>query len=514
MKRSSSFFAFSFAVTLAACGTPPSPVIPQPVAAKASAEPGPPPPPPRPDTPDAPFRTNPPEAGPEVTFTPPKATEHKLANGLRVVYVPSHDVPIVAVRLVVLAGAADPGAPTGVYSFMGAMLEQGTDKKTALEVSDAFEAIGAQHGAGFDWDSGSLYAKVLKERAEKALELVAECALRPAFADAEIERYRSRRLAQLVQERSQPGAMAQNALAASVFGPAHPYGHPLAGAEADVKAIDRKKLQDAHKRAFVPGRLALVVAGDFDPAAMDKAVNALFGGLKPQPSTRAKVAKVAPLAKPEGRLVFVDRPQAPQSQVWLAQPGVMNDTKDRAPIVIMNEILGGMFSSRINLNLREKNAFTYGAHSSFAFRRGQGPFRAGGAIFADKTTAAIGELFAELNAIRERDVTDEELELAKKSYVLAMPARFETASDAAAAFGDLVAQEFPLDEYERRLERVSKVTKEDVRRVAKETLNPKTLKVVVVGDKAKLAPQLEALHLGAPEMRDAFGELESKEQKK
>ena len=203
-------------------------------------------------------------------------------------------------------------------------------------------------------------------------------------------------------------------------------------------------------------------------------------------------------------MVLVDKPGA-QSQIQVVRPGVPFSTKDRDSLVVMNAILGGMFSSRINLNLREKNAYTYGARSYFGMRHGAGPFLAGASVHAEKTIPAIKEIFVELEGLRSGGPTAEELSLAKESIRMAMPGRFETAGDVAAAISDLVVYDLPLDEYEKRPARIDAVTAADVKRVAAEYLESKVMTVVVVGSKATLAPQIESLGFGPFEERDAYG---------
>ncbi len=494
-------------VAAAACGgdPPPVPVTPQPPIvtpppASTVAAPL--------ETPDAVFRQQAPAADGKITFVAPKVVEVTLKNGLRVLIVERHELPVVGLRLVVSAGAGDlEGARPGALSFLGGMIEQGTKKRTSLQISDDFEAIGAQHGAWFDWDSGGLSVKVLKDKLDAALELMSDVALNPTFPDAEIERLRARRIAGIQAEKSSPGTIAQNSVAAVVFGRAHPYGHSLGGEEVDAKKLTRAELVSAYGRLFVPKNAAIIVAGDITKDALLPKLEATFGTWKGAgaaisrkgPKTPAKVAA-------ERRVVLVDKPGA-QSQIQVVRPGVPFSTKDRDSLVVMNAILGGMFSSRINLNLREKNAYTYGARSYFGMRHGAGPFLAGASVHAEKTLPAIKEIFVELEGLRSGGPTEEELSLAKESIRMAMPGRFETAGDVAAAISDLVVYDLPLDEYEKRPGRIDAVTAADVKRVAAEYLESKAMTVVVVGSKATLAPQLESLGFGPFEERDAYGNL-------
>ena len=504
--RTTRALALTFTLALAACGgetpppvTPPAPVLPPlpPPVVEAPTT-----------TPDAPFRQQAPAPDGKITFVAPKVVEAQLKNGLRVLIVERHDLPVVGLRLVVGAGAGDlEGARPGALSFLGGMIEQGTKKRSALQVSDDFEAIGAQHGAWFDWDSGGVSVKVLADKLDAALELMSDVALHPTFPDAEIERLRARRIAGIQAEKSSPGTVAQNALAAAVFGRAHPYGHNLGGEEIDAKKLTRAELVRAYDRLFVPKNAAIVVAGDITKDSILPKLEATFGG-GAWKSTAAPLSHKGPKppakAAAEKRIVLVDRAGA-QSQIQVARTGVPYATKDRESIVVMNAILGGMFSSRINMNLREKNAYTYGARSYFAMRHGAGPFLAGASVFAEKTVPAIKEVFNEIEGLRRDGPTGEELALAKESIRLAMPGRFETVGDVASAVADLVVYDLPLDDFEKKLARIDAVTAADVKRVAVEQLKSDTMTVVVVGGKATLAPQLESLGLGAFEERDAYG---------
>lgn len=486
-----------------ACGGSPPPATPPsappPPAPAATAEA------PR-VTPDAPFRQQPPAADGKVQFTAPKIAEAKLKNGLRVLVVERHDLPIVSARLVVSMGAGDlPDVRPGLMSFLGSMLEQGTKKRNALQLSDDFEAIGAHHGAWVDWDSGGVSMRVLSERLDAGLELMADVALSPTFPDAEIERLRTRRITGIQAEKSSPQAIASNAVAAALFGRAHPYGHSITGEEADAKKITRAELVRTYDRLFNPQNAAIVVAGDVTQATLLPKLEAAFGGWKGKPGAAVrKPPKTPAKTATDKRVVFVDRPGA-QSQIQLVRPGVPHSVKDRDAIIIANAILGGMFSSRVNMNLREKHAYTYGARSYFAMRHGAGPFLVAAAVFADKTGPAIKEVLTELEGLRRDGPTEDELALAKESIRLAMPGRFEGVSEVAGAVSDLVVYDLPLDEYEKRPARIEAVTAADVKRVAMEYFGEGAMTIVVVGDKATVLPQVEKLELGAVDERDAYG---------
>ncbi len=482
----------------------PPPPPPAPIAWKPVA----PPPEPAPVTSDAPFRERAPASGPQVAFVPPKIEETKLKNGIRVLLVERHDLPVVSVRIVLKNGASDvAGVRSEVITFMGAMLEQGTKKKSALEISDDWEAIGATHGAFVSQDSGGAYAKVIAQEIDRALELLSDVVQNPSFSEAEIDRLKTRWIGSAQQQKSHPGALAQSALVASLFGPQHPYGVSPILKEEQIKRITRAEIADAYARMFTAGNTAICVAGDVTRDALLPKLESAFGAWRGHSPARTKILAPVRSKADAPRIVLVDRPRAQQTQVLLAEVGVPWSTPDRDAVTVMNAILGGMFSSRINLNLREKHAYTYGARSWFSMRHGAGPFGAGGAIFHEKTAAAIHELLAEVSAIRDKEVTDEELVGARESIKLAMPARFETVSAVTEALGDLVVYDMPLDEYEKRPARIDAVTAALVKRAAEAHLHPRQMRVIVVGDRKALGAALETLHLGAAEVRDAYGDL-------
>jgi len=466
-------------------------------------------------TPDAPFRQSEPAGGPAVELVAPAIQEIRLKNGLRVLLVERHDLPIVSVRVVTTEGAGDlPGLPPGAGSLMGAMLEQGTTTRSALQISDAFEALGATHAAWVNWDAGLAIVKITTDRLDVALALLADVVQHPAFPKEELARLRTRRLASAQQEKNNPGSMGSNATAAALFGRAHTYGHSIQGTPHDIEQVSREDLLRAHAVLFQPKTSAIVVAGDIAKDALRSKLEATFGDWKavtlPQEKGLGPLRVVAPLvpkdAKDAPRLVVVDKPGAVQSLVRLAEVGVAANSPDRDAVTVLNTIFGGMFSSRVNLNLREAHAYTYGASSFFDGRHGAGAFVAGANVKADTTAAAIGELFKEERAITEELVSAEELKGAKESLKLSMPADFESVESITGELADLVIYKRPLDDYATWPTRIEKVTAEEVRKAARAHFHPGKTRVIVVGDRSKIEALLEPLHLGPELPLDAYGE--------
>jgi zinc protease len=497
------------ALLVAFAGCASQPPLPQPLpppapVASAAAVPPEAPEPPR-ITPDAPFRDAPPQPGPPVTWSPPRVDSWTLKNGVRVLFVERHDLPIVSVRVVSGAGAGDlAGFRPGMVAFMGSMLEQGAGTRSSLALSDEYAAMGADHAAWCDWDTCVASVKVLTSRLGAGLDLVSDVTLRPTFPEAEIDRVAKRWLASIQQEKNSPPAMEQNALAAAVFGRAHPYGHSLRGRAADAEKIARADVEQAWRHAFQPKTTTIVVAGDVASDALRPLLEARFGAWKGGAAVRVPVPHA--VAERKGvKVVLVDVPGAAQSQVYVGEEGAPFETTDRIPLGIMNLVLGGMFSSRINLELREAKAYTYGAHSGFALRHGAGAFAAGGAMFAEHTSEAARELLAQVERMRAQPVTAEELADAKENAKLALPARFETVDELTGVLQDLAVYRLPLDEFAQRAARIDAVTAADVQRVAKKWLRPEAMRIVIAGDRAKVEHGL--VGLGAIETRDAYGDL-------
>jgi predicted Zn-dependent peptidase len=461
------------------------------------------------ETPDADFRRAAPPAGRPGRFVAPRIQRFALANGLRVYFVEQHQLPIVVAQFVTRRGADDvPVDQSGVAHMTASLLEQGTSTLGAEQLSDAFAAIGAQHATAMDWDSGGGYVKVLAPQFGRALELLADVIQRPAFAPEEVERWRARRLADIRAERDSPRVVAGITAARAVYGEAHPYARPLTGVESTVRAITRDQIVQFYRSHFAPQDSALVVAGDITLAQLRPLVTRTFGAWRQEaPATAVPATRAAVAAAPAGptRVWLVDRPRAPQSVVIFAAPGVARSDPVFERLQVGNAILGEVFSSRINLNLREAHAYTYGARSRFAFRRGAGPFTAGGAMITRHTAAAATEILNEVQRIRESDVTADELVTARTAIVEGFRAQFATAEGTADAISDLFVYDLPDNFVARYPQAIERVNARDVRRVLTARLDPARLHLVVVGDRAAVEGGLDALRRGPVELRDHEG---------
>ncbi|MGZ3448024.1 MAG: M16 family metallopeptidase [Polyangiales bacterium] len=444
------------------------------------------------------FRKTAPKAGPSKPWAPPKIVEAKLANGMRLLLVERHDLPIVAFQIVLDRGA-DQATP-GAGSFLSSMLLQGTKTKSALEISDAFGRLGAQFGVSGGFDSLGLSVKVLSKDFPEALALAADCVRNPAFAKDEVERERAKRLTSITQQKDSPQTILRNTLAEVLYPESHPYHAPLLGNEAAVKKLTGDDLSKLHARLFQPSNVTIAIAGDITEEVALGELSKVLGDWKGTGETIAAVKEPADAA-PGKRIILVDRPGATQSHMAATLVGVPRSSKDFHALMVLNTILGGQFSSRLNLNLREKHAYTYGAYSTFDMRHGAGPFSAGGAIVREKTEPAAEEILAEIKRIQDEPITDEELADAKTNLIRRLPAVFETAGDTAGSIAYLAIYGLPLDEYEHRAEGYRAVTKQDIQRVAKQYLKLDRIRLVIVGDANVVQKELAKLGLGDMEVR-------------
>jgi zinc protease len=475
----------------------PAPQVPTPPAVAASQSGG------ESINPDEPWRNQVPRAGaarPLQLATPVLA---KLANGLTLILSERRGLPIVATNLVLRTGSdANPLDKPGTANFVAAMLDEGTARRNALQIADDVSRLGASLGTSSSMDATTISARSLTKNFPATLEILSDVVLNPSFPAEEIERQRASRLAGLIQQRDNPAQVAAQVTAAVLYGPKHPYGYSEVGTEASVKAMTRDDMVAFWKQNFVPNNAALVVAGDISMDELRALAEKSFGSW--QSGTPAQPALSAPTTT-AARVVVVDKPGSPQTQVRVASIGAPRSSPDFRPLQVMNLALGGLFSSRINMNLREQHGYTYGASSQFAFRRAAGPFQVASGIRTDVTGPAVTEIFKEVRGMVDRPVSDDELKKAKDSLSNSLPGAFESSANAVSNFSNVFIYDLGLDYYTRYAEQVNAVTPDQTLAVAKRYLNPGAMVVVAVGDKAKIEPQLKKLNLGAMETRDTEG---------
>ena len=420
----------------------------------------------------------------------PPIVERRLPNGLRLLVVEHRELPVLDLLLVVRTGAeADPAGRAGLATLTAAMLDEGAGRRDALAIADQAAFLGARLDTWSGWDASLTSLHVPTARLDSALALLADVVVRPTLPEAELRRLRDERLTELVQLRDEGPAVADRIFPAIVFGDRHPYGRPLIGTEATTRAISRADVQRFHARHYRPNNATIIAVGDVRADDLERRLARLFAEWSAGPLDAAPVPP--PPAAPGTRVYLVDRPGAAQSSVRIGAPGVARATADYFPLLVLNTVLGGSFTSRLNQNLREVHGYTYGAGSSFGMRRGVGPFQARAEIVAAKTDSALLEFRRELQAIRDT-VPRDELEKAKQYLQLQLPGEFETPSAIAAQLLPIALHELPLDYFQRYSSRIAAVTQADVQRVARRYLDPSRMAIVVVGDRATIEGPIRA----------------------
>jgi zinc protease len=456
---------------------------------------------------DEAWRRTPPKPGPAPRFTLPQGDSFKLPNGLTVIVHPNPALPLVAAELVVKSGSdANPSDQPGLAGFTAQMLDEGTATRSAPHIADEIAQLGAFLGSASSADASTVSLLALRSTFPQALDVLADVVQHPAFPTAEVERQRAARLGELTQQRDDPALVAAVAAAGALYGPDHPYGYGQLGTEQAIRATTREDLVRFWRRHYLPENAALVVSGDVTPDELRALAAARFGGWG-----RADAAVVAP-GDPSGtraRLIVVDKPGAPQTALRVTTIAAVRKTPDYPAMQVMNAALGGLFSSRINLNLREEKGYSYGVFSAFRYDRTPGPFIVAGSVRTDVTGPAVAEIFKEVNGMRDKPLPAAELAGARDSQVYSLPGQFETNNGIVGSLAETYVFDLPMDYWRTLPDRFRGVTAAQVQAAAQTWLKPDRLKVIAVGDRAKIVPQLQKLGLGQPEVRDVDGQVPS-----
>jgi zinc protease len=450
---------------------------------------------------DEPWRREVPRPGAARALKLPAPKSFKLANGLAVIYHERRDLPLVAAKLVVRTGGeSNPPRRPGLASFTAEMLTEGTATRSALQIADEAAQLGTTVVAGALSNASVVQSAALKHNFPAVLGLLADVVRNPAFPAAEIERQRKSREAALTQQREDPASLAAEVMLEVLYGPQHPYGHTSLGTGRSIKATRRADLVDFWRRHYGPSNAALIVAGDIGEAELRPLAQKMFGDWRQGARTGAGLPR--PHAAP-ARIVLVDQPGAPSTALSVGHAGPARDTPDYAALQVMNAALGGLFTSRINMNLREEKGYTYGAGSSFSFLRGGGPFTVRTTVRGEVTGAALEEIFKEVGRVAKEPPAGEELERARNSQLLSLPSEFETNGATTAAFGQIYVHDLGDDYFERLPRQLKAVDALQAAAVARKYLAPARLKIVAVGDRAKIEAPLRKLDLGRIEVRSA-----------
>jgi zinc protease len=373
------------------------------------------------------------------------------------------------------------------------MLDEGTTSRSTLQIADDLDHIGTSLHTTSTQDAAFAAMHCLTKTAQPAFDLLSDVVLHPAFETKEIERVRNELVTSLQQDKDQPPKLARRVLYRELYGADSPLGYDERGTLQSAKAMSREDMMKFWKDNYVPGSSALVIAGDLTQDQARVLAEKYFGDWKGS-AVRPQIKEAK---NPDSRAIYiVNKDAAPQTALNAGLLGLSRSNPDYVPALLLNTAFGGMFSSRLNMNLREKHGYTYGAHSGFAFLRNPGPFSVSTSVRSDVTAPAVSEMFKELSVLQTRPVSAEELTMSKDNIALSLPGMFETSPSVAHSTSNLFIYDLPLDYYLRLPEKINATTSADVARVAQKYLKPDRMIVAAVGDRAKIEPELKALNLG------------------
>jgi zinc protease len=446
-----------------------------------------------------------PPPGKQPELHVPTWTKTTLANGVDLIVSEKHDLPLVSFSMTLLGGASqfEPANRRGLAALTASMMSEGTKTRDGEALSNALQLLGTNIMIGVGSESGSMGFVSTTGKFAPTLDILADELLNSTFPADALERLRAQRLVQLQQAKAQPGAIASRVFPKIVYGAAHPFGQPPT--EESYKAITREDVVAFHNAYFQPGRALVVVTGDVRPAdvktTVERALSAWpAGGQKPS------FSYPPPAERQAATIYIVDKPGAAQSTFAIGNPGPPRNTPDYYALEVMNTMLGGLFQSRLNANIREEKGFSYGVSSSFAYGRGPGAFRAGGDIISAKTDAALVEFMKELRGITgSRPVTDDELATAKNALIQRLPQMFGSVSGLNRSLSTLWLYGLPDDYYQQYGRAVAAVTKDDVVRVARQYIDLAHLAIVIVGDRATIEGPLKATGIAPIVLVDVEG---------
>jgi zinc protease len=442
-----------------------------------------------------PDRSKAPALGPAPSLKLPPIVKRTLSNGLPVWIVEMHKVPLVDVTLVVKTGSSvDPATKHGLSSVVADMLDEGAGTRTALDIADGIAFLGGSLRTGSDWDASTVNLHLPVSKIDDGLALMSDVALRPTMATGEFDRLRKTRVTTILQGRDNPSTLAALAFSKVLYGQDHRYGASAAGSETTLNAITAVDLKAFHARYFQPANAQIIVVGDVTAASILPRLEKQFGLWK----NTTPVAKVAPEPAPPAAprtIYLVNRPGAAQSQIRIGLVGVARNTPDYFTLDVLNTILGGSFTSRLNQNLREVHGYAYGASSSFAMRQGAGPFQAAAGVQSDKTTESLREFFKELDAIRQ-PISESELTRGKNYEALGFPSSFETISGMANQLVSMAVYSLPETFFNDYVPKIQAVTSAQALAAAQKYLQPDKFAIVVVGDLSKIEKGIRDANFG------------------
>ncbi len=457
---------------------------------------------------DAPLdRSKEPALGSAMSLKLPPMQKATLPNGLKIVLAERHTAPVVNFSLLVPSGyAADPDSARGTCSFALRMLEEGTPTRNSLQIGEELESLSAEFSAGADLDYSYVDLNALKINMDKALGIYADLILHPSFPQKEFVRLQKDRLAAIQREKVTPTAMALRVLPTLLYGKDHPYDGAFVGTgtESSVSKMTREDLAKFHDTWFKPNYATLLIVGDTTLAEIKPRLESLFGSWKRGEVSARTIPQVPEPEKDE--VYLIDRPGSGQSLIVAAQLAPPYNDPDEVPLDMVNDIFGGTFSSRINMNLREDKHWSYGVRSRVLPARGERPYYSISPVQTDKTKESLAELVAEYkNIVASKPITEMELKDEQSNATLGLPGTFESVQQLAGAYGTILQYNLPDDYYNTYTQKVLAITPDSANEIAKKYIQPSHLVWVIVGDMSKVEAGIRELNVGEVHKIDADG---------
>jgi zinc protease len=425
----------------------------------------------------------------------PRFNCHKLPNGLRVIVAGVDKLPVVTVLAVINAGASlDPRGQEGLAQLTAESLREGTENLDGMEILDGFERLGSSLEAGADWDSTIVSMTILRDQLRKGLSLFGEVLMNASFPEGEIKRLKAERLAERLQILSEPRGLADESFARFLYSAESRYSEPIGGNSISIRALGQQNVVDFFNSFYTPETATLIVVGDITAGEAIERVTEVLGSWAGMPIVRKTTPAIE--RRSVTGLELITKSDAAQAEIRLGHVGIPRTDPDYFSVVVMNAILGGLFSSRINLNLREEHGYTYGASSYYDWRRDPGPFVVASAVQSEVTAEAIRETLKEVDRMRSEEISADELSLATSYLEGVFPIRYETTSAIASALANLVIFSLPEDFYDTYRDKIREVRPLDVLNAARNHVHPERLQIIVVGEPALIKEPLEALGVG------------------
>ncbi len=447
----------------------------------------------------------PPEPGPLRRFDFPKVQELTLSNGMRVLVAERHTLPIVSLRLIIDAGSLrEPEDKTGVASLTGSLLREGTGALTGEQIAERMGRLGAQYSTSGTYSFASMDLTTLSTAFGEALALAAPTVTAPSVPQREFDRVRAQAIAQYEQSHASVEGIAQDVFLQAVFQPSAPMARRPGGTKASLSGLTRDDVVSWHRSMYAPAAATALLVGDITVPEARRLMERAFGAWKtPAPRLTTPVNAARPSSGT--RVILVDRPGSVQSALRIGHTSLTATDPEYLPMVALNRVLGGGFNARVNMNLREKHGYTYGAFSNMDLRKAGSVYLISSSVRTDATDSALVEAIGEYKRIASEVVPGDELSGATNNVVASFPSSVQSVQELQARIQQLIIWDLPLDYWASYRERLAAVTPSDLQRAGRAHLVPDALTIVVVGDLSKIEQPVRARSLGAVEVWDADG---------